>query len=76
MGFELTKDGIKPMKETMQSIRDFPTPTDITGVRSFFGLIQQVSYAFTMTKSMSPFRELLKSSSKFYWDAVLQDLFD
>ena len=76
VGFELTKDGIKPMKETMQSIRDFPTPTDITGVRSFFGLIQQVSYAFTMTKSMSPFRELLKSSSKFYWDAVLQDLFD
>ena len=76
VGFELTKDGIKPMQETLQSIKDFPAPTDITGVRSFFGLIQQVSYAFTMTKPMAPFRELLKSSSRFYWDDVLQELFN
>lgn len=76
VGFELTKEGIKPMEETLQSIRDFPTPTDITGVRSFFGLIQQVSYAFTLTKPMAPFRELLKSSSRFYWDEVLQEMFD
>ena len=57
VGFELTKEGIKPMEETLQSIKDFPAPTDITGVRSFFGLIQQVSYAFTLTKPMAPFCE-------------------
>ena len=58
------------MKETV------PEPTDISGIRSFFGLVQQVSYTFTMTKPMAPFWDLLKSSFTFYWDDNLQNLFD
>ena len=55
VGFELTKKGIKSMEETQQSTKDFPAPTDITEVRSFFWLVQQASYAFTLTKPMAPF---------------------
>ena len=32
-------DGMKPSKEMLRSIWEFPRPADITGVHSFFGLV-------------------------------------
>ena len=75
-GFTLSTDGIKPMQEILAAIRNFPTPTDITGARSWFGLINQVAYSFSMTKELQPFRELLKSGRKWYWDDTLDNLFN
>ena len=63
LGFNITMDSIKPNPEYPQSILDFPRPRDITGVPSWFGLIQQVAYAFSNTEVMFPFRNLLKPSS-------------
>ena len=65
LGFEITADSVRPSKSYLQSIRDFPQPTDITGIRSWFGLVNQVAYAFSMTDTMIPFRELLKPTSEF-----------
>jgi len=76
LGFTISKDCLKPAAHMLQSIHEFPTPTDISGVRSFFGLINQVSYAFSMADTMTPFRDLLKPSTPFYWDEALQKLFD
>ena len=76
LGFEVTNDSVRPSPAMLDSVRKFPTPTNITGVRSFFGLINQVSYSFSMTETMAPFRALLKQSSRFYWDERLQDLFE
>ena len=45
-------------------------------VQSWFGLVNQVSYAFSVAKVMLPFRELLKSSNKCYWDKALQQAFE
>ena len=61
-GFTITNDGIKPMEKMLAAIRDFPTPTNVTGMRSFFGLINQVSYMFASSERMQPFRELLKKT--------------
>ncbi len=55
VGFWLTRDGIRPTDETCQAIRDFPRPTDITGIRSWFGLVEQVSFSFSKTALMEPF---------------------
>jgi hypothetical protein len=41
-GFEITKEGIKPTDKYIKAIRNFPTPTNISEVRSWFGLINQV----------------------------------
>jgi hypothetical protein len=41
-GFEITKKGIKPTDKYIEAIRNFPTPTNISEVRSWFGLINQV----------------------------------
>ena len=75
-GFEITTDTVRPCKKYIRAISDFPTPQNLTDVRSWFGLINQVSYAFSTTDTMLPFRELLKPSNKFHWDEDLQQAFD
>lgn len=49
---------------------------NITDIRSLFGLINQVLYTFSMTKSMQPFQKLLKQNTTFQWDDTLQELFE
>ena len=51
---ELEFVGVRPTEETLAAIKEFPRPTDITGVRSWFGLIEQVSFAFSKTSLMEP----------------------
>ena len=48
-GFEITSTNIQQCKKYLDAICNFPTPTNITEVRSWFGLINQVSYAFAAT---------------------------
>ena len=68
-GFDITPTTVKPCQKYVKAISDFPTPKNLTDVRSWFGLVNQVSYAFSMTAAMAPFRELLKPTQKFEWTA-------
>ena len=76
VGFWVKKDGVQPTDETLRAISEFPRPTDITGVRSWFGLIEQVAWSFSKTTLMEPFRKLLKPKSVFAWDDDLQGAFE
>lgn len=68
----VTAHGIKPTKKLTEAILNFLTPTNITGIRSWFGLVNQVSFAFSQAEIMAPFRELLRTKDrKFYWDTTL-----
>ena len=69
VGFWLGEDSIKPSPDTLKAITEFLRPTNITDIRSFFGLIEQVSFAFSKTAVMLPFRELLSPKSEFLWTA-------
>ena len=75
MGYWLTDDGMKPTKAILDVILNFPRPMDISGIRGFFGLVEQVAWAFSKTEVMFPFRELLKKGSTFCWNQELQDAF-
>ena len=75
-GFTVTLDSIKPTLKMTKAIREFPIPKSITGIRSWFGLINQVSYTFAQSEIMYPFREILKHKRKFYWDETLSALFE
>ena len=76
-GFLVTMEGVKPPTCTIDAIRNFPTPSSLTDLRSWFGLVAQVAYTFAQAELMAPFRELLASKhKKFYWDATLSTIFD
>ena len=65
LGFVINDSGIQPTTEFIQSIMDFPTPRNITDVRSWFGAVGQVSYAFASSHEMLPFRHLLSTKTPF-----------
>ncbi len=73
-GFEITNNDVSPSQRYLQAIRDFPTPRSTTDVRSWFGLINPVAYAFSMADTMTPFRNLLKPHQSFHWDETLDKL--
>lgn len=66
-GFEISLTTVRPCSKYTNAIKEFPTPRNLTDVRSWFGLVNQVSYAFSMTPAMLPFRTLLKPSEHFAW---------
>jgi len=74
-GFEITNEGIRPTAKYIESIKNFPTPSNISEVRSWFGLINQVAYSFVKTTQMAPFRHLLSESQPFMWDEMLETAF-
>ena len=59
-GLQVTPDGIKPSENLLSAIKNFPPPKDITGARSWFGLVNQVSWAYAISDIMLPFRDLVK----------------
>ena len=74
--FEITNDTVCPCRRCLRAITEFPTPKNITDVRSWFGLFNQVAYAFSMAERMLPFGDLLKPATPFHWDDGLDQLFE
>ena len=74
-GFTISLTDVKPDKRFSDAIREFPTPKSITDIRSWFGLVNQVAYSFSMAPAMEPFRALLKPNAPFTWNEDLNKLF-
>ena len=75
-GFRIRNDGVMPSEHTIEAIKNFPRPKNLTDIRSLFGLVEQVSFCFAKSKYMEPFRDLLKSKDSFQWTQDLQNVFN
>jgi hypothetical protein len=75
-GFEITMEAVRPSEKHLQEIWDFPAPMCLKEVRSWFGLVNQVAFAFSASSMMEPFRHLLKPKLKFAWSPQLQVTFE
>lgn len=74
-GFLVTPNSVQPCPRFLEAIEHFPTPKSVTDVRSWFGLINQVAYAFASADHMLPFRDILKPNNKFEWTDELEKIF-
>ena len=74
-GFRISEKRIEPLPRYLDAIRSFPTPKGITDIRSWFGLVNQVSNYAQLRDMMEPFRKFLSPKNKFYWDHKLNDAF-
>ncbi|KAK4325215.1 hypothetical protein Pmani_004175 [Petrolisthes manimaculis] len=63
-----------PCPHYFETIQNFPTPRNITDFRSWFGLVNQVAYAFASTERVQPFGHLLKPGTCFEWTKKLDHL--
>ena len=74
-GFQISDSQICPLGKFLNAIREFPTPSKITDVRSWFGLVNQVAHYNQLTNHIAPFKPLLSSKNKFEWTPELNTAF-
>ena len=74
-GFRVTDSTIEPLPKYLDAIRDFPVPTSTTDIRSWFGLVNQVSNYAQLHEVMEPFKPFLSPRCKFSWSSQLDEAF-
>jgi hypothetical protein len=74
-GFRVSDTTIEPLPKYLDAIRDFPTPTSTTDIRSWFGLVNQVSNYAQIRDHMAPFKPFLSPRCKFSWSTELDEAF-
>lgn len=69
-GFTVSSTGISADPAKVEAIADFPRPTNITALRSFMGLAEQLGdFSLDLSSAAGPLRPLLRPSNEFIWNS-------
>ena len=75
-GFCLSSDSYHIDPSIVHAITNFPTPTNHTDLRSFVGLVNQLSsMTAIVTSLLAPLRPLLKTKKEFIWSEEFETAF-
>ena len=74
-GFRVSDTTIEPLPKYLDAIRDFPSPASTTDIRSWFGLVNQVTNYAQLRDTMVPFKPFLSLRRKFAWSPELEAAF-
>jgi len=76
-GYLVGKDGIKADPQKLIALKEFPTPRNITDLRSFQGLVEQLgSFSKKIAEVMRPLRPLLSPKAAFIWTSDHDQAFE
>ena len=75
-GFRITDERLEPLPKTYSAIKNFPTPSSTTDIRSWFGLINQVANYAKLREYLEPFRPFLSPRTPFKWSDELSEAFE
>ena len=77
LGHLVSADGVNPIPDKIQALKDWPTPHCIRDVRAFFGL---ASYYRRFVKGFAtiaePLTRLTRKQTRFVWTSEAQEAFD
>ena len=66
VGYIVRSDGIKANSTKVEAISEFPAPTNITELRFFIGMANQLGgFTHLLSEAAGPFRDLLKPKNAF-----------
>ena len=69
LGLVITSTGIKPVNQKLEALTGFPQPSNITELRSFLGMAQQMSkFCPRLAQISESLRELLSSKTAWLWE--------
>ena len=76
-GYRITSQGVKADVKKVRAIKDIPPPKDITALRSFMGLANNlINFYPDMAHLMDPLRSLLKKGHSYVWLPEHQEAFE
>ncbi|XP_057294539.1 uncharacterized protein K02A2.6-like [Hydractinia symbiolongicarpus] len=77
LGHKISKEGIQPLATKVEAFKKFPIPTNITELRRFMGMAQQISrFSADLAKTAEPLRDLLSSKNEWIWTVVHTNAFN
>ncbi|XP_068226846.1 uncharacterized protein [Palaemon carinicauda] len=69
-GYKISSHGYTVDSRKVMAIADFPVPQNITDLRSFMGLVNQLgSFSSVIAREAQPLRDLLKQRNEWCWTA-------
>ena len=75
-GFQLSASGYKIDSSIIEAITNYPTPSSRSDLRSFIGLVNQLSTSTnTIATLLAPLRPLLSTKNEFLWSNHHQEAF-
>ena len=72
----IKKQSVEPLPKYLDAIRQFPTPQNISDIRSWFGLVNQVSNYAQLRDIIAPVQCFLSPRHPFSWSAELDAKFN
>ena len=75
-GFKISEDRVEPLPKYLDAIKMFPKPRNSTDIKSWFGLVNQLSNYAQLRDTMAPFRPFLSPKVKFFWNSELDKAFE
>ncbi|UYV84511.1 K02A2.6-like [Cordylochernes scorpioides] len=68
-GHKIAKEGLQPLPSKVEAIEDAPSPTNLTEIRAFLGLLTYYSrFIPNMSSTLAPLYILLKKEQKWKWE--------
>ncbi|UYV65502.1 K02A2.6-like [Cordylochernes scorpioides] len=70
LGHKIAKEGLQPLPSKVEAIQAAPSPTNLTELRAFLGLLTYYSrFIPNMSSTLAPLYNLLKKEQKWKWEA-------
>ena len=67
-GYIVSRDGVEADPDKVDAIAKFPRPENVTQMRSFMGLVQQLAdFSAEISMAAGPLRPLLRSNTPYIW---------
>ncbi|EGT33479.1 hypothetical protein CAEBREN_32143, partial [Caenorhabditis brenneri] len=77
LGLLVGREGVKPNPDKVRSIKDFPTPKSVTGVRAFIGMTNYFRrFIRQFAQLAAPLYDLMKKDAPFVWEQPQQKAFE
>ena len=76
LGHAVDKEGLRPLPDKVKAITDAHSPTNVTELRAFLGMIQYyVRFLPNLLMELSPLHALLKEQTPWCWTTECQTAF-
>lgn len=76
-GHIISGDGISMDPDRLSAILNMPPPTDVSAVRCFLGMVNQMAkFSSNLAELSAPIRDLLRKDRAWTWDTAQQSAFD
>ena len=77
IGHKVNGNGVKPLSSRIQAISEYKVPVNITELRRFLGMANQLSkYSTKLADAASPLRDLLSTKNDWVWDTAHTKAFE